>query len=78
MSKKTKTKKTKTPKAYKVEAIITVRKFYTVVAEDESEAISKLAESGIVTAANEDGRDEDYEEDYEVLGLTDTDNPDVD
>lgn len=65
-------------KTFTVEATITVRKQYTVVAADESEAIAKLTESGIVNASNEDDRDEDYEEDFEVLGETETDTPDVD
>jgi hypothetical protein len=65
-------------KTFTVEATITVRKQYTVVAADESEAIEKLTESGIVTAANEDDRDEDYEEEFEVLGESETENPDVD
>jgi len=70
-------KKSKMQKAYEVEVTMTVRKRYTVVADSEEEAVEKLTESGIITPANENGRDEDYEEDYDVGDLVEVAEPDV-
>lgn len=53
---------------YDVQVTITIKKTYIVSAADEDEAEQKLAESGIVSCNAEDGVDEDYEEEYKVLG----------
>lgn len=60
---------------YDVQVIITVKKTYTVKAADEDEAEQKLAESGIVSCNAEDGVDEDYEEEYKVLGKSKSPEP---
>lgn len=68
---------TTTQKAYEVHVTMTVTKTYTVVADSESEAVQKLAESGIVTTANESKRDENYDEEYDVGDLVEVAEPDL-
>ena len=66
-------------KIYIVQVRMTVRKDYTVRAKDEDEAIELLQEAGIVSTSTEAGigADEYYNEDYEVIGISTTEKPDV-
>lgn len=66
-------------KIYTVQVRMTVRKDYTVRAEDEDEAVELLKESGIVSTDTTAGigSDEYYNEDYEVIGISTTEKPDV-
>ncbi len=64
-------------RAYQIEVVMTVKKRYTVVADDQIEAIQKLSESGIVNTTPETDEEEDYDEDYEVLGKVSVEEPDV-
>lgn len=68
-----------TSKIYIVQVRMTVRKDYTVRAKDEDEAIELLQEAGIVSTSTEAGigADEYYNEDYEVIGISTTEKPDV-
>ena len=63
-------------KTYEVQVDFGIRKRYTVVASSEEEAIEKLQESGIVNCICTSIKD-DYEENYEVSGLIEVENPDV-
>ena len=60
----------KKAKVYEVIVTMTVKKKYTVKADSEAEAETKLAESGIVTVVPENDRKESYDEQYEVVGVT--------
>ena len=60
----------KKAKVYEVIVTMTVKKQYTVKADSEAEAETKLAESGIVTVVPENDRKESYDEQYEVIGVT--------
>ena len=60
----------KKAKVYEVIVTMTVKKRYTVKADSEAEAETKLAESGIVTVVPENDRKESYDEQYEVIGVT--------
>ena len=60
----------KKAKVYEVIVTMTVKKKYTVKADSEAEAETKLAESGIVTVVPENDRKESYDEQYEVIGVT--------
>lgn len=66
-------------KIYIVQVRMTVRKDYTVRAEDEDEAVELLMEAGIVSTDTTAGigSDEYYNEDYEVIGISTTEKPDV-
>jgi len=66
-------------KIYIVQVRMTVRKDYTVRAKDEDEAVELLQEAGIVSTSTEAGigADEYYNEDYEVIGISTTEKPDV-
>ena len=66
-------------KIYIVQVRMTVRKDYTVRAEDEDEAVELLMEAGIVSTDTTAGigSDEYYNEDYEVIGTSKTEKPDV-
>jgi hypothetical protein len=64
-------------RAYQIEVVMTVKKRYTVVADDQIEAIQKLSESGIVNTTPETDEEEDYDEEYEVLGKVSVEEPDV-
>lgn len=68
-----------TSKIYIVQVRMTVRKDYTVRAQDEEEAIELLQEAGIVSTDTTAGigSDEYYNEDYEVIGISTTEKPDV-
>ena len=66
-----------TSKIYIVQVRMTVRKDYTVRAQDEDEAIELLQEAGIVSTKAGIGSDEYYNEDYEVIGISTTEKPDV-
>lgn len=68
-----------TSKIYIVQVRMTVRKDYTVRAEDEDEAVELLMEAGIVSTDTTAGigSDEYYNEDYEVIGISTTEKPDV-
>jgi hypothetical protein len=66
-----------TSKIYIVQVRMTVRKDYTVRAKDEDEAIELLQEAGIVSTKAGIGADEYYNEDYEVIGTSKTEKPDV-
>ena len=68
-----------TSKIYIVQVRMTVRKDYTVRAEDEDEAVELLQEAGIVSTDTTAGigSDEYYNEDYEVIGISTTEKPDV-
>jgi hypothetical protein len=65
-------------KAFEIEVVMTVKKRYTVVADDEDEAVQKLCDSGIVNTTPETDVGEDYEEQYEVLGKVSVEEPDLD
>lgn len=66
-------------KIYVVQVRMTVIKDYTVRAKDEDEAVELLQEAGIVSTEAGIGSDEDYNEDYEVIGTSSkTEKPDVD
>ena len=66
-------------KIYIVQVRMTVRKDYTVRAKDEDEAVELLQEAGIVSTDTTAGigSDEYYNEDYEVIGISTTEKPDV-
>lgn len=66
-------------KIYTVQVRMTVRKDYTVRAEDEDRAVELLMESGIVSTnvTAGIGSDEYYNEDYEVIGISTAEKPDV-
>ena len=68
-----------TSKIYIVQVRMTVRKDYTVRAQDEDEAIELLQEACIVSTDTTAGigSDEYYNEDYEVIGISTTEKPDV-
>ena len=68
-----------TSKIYIVQVRMTVRKDYTVRAQDEEVAIELLQEAGIVSTDTTAGigSDEYYNEDYEVIGISTTEKPDV-
>ena len=66
-----------TSKIYIVQVRMTVRKDYTVRAKDEDEAVELLQEAGIVSTEAGTGADEYYNEDYEVIGTSTTEKPDV-
>jgi hypothetical protein len=53
---------------YDVQVTITIKKTYTVKADNKDEAVEKLAESGVVSSTAENGVPEDYDEEYNVLG----------
>lgn len=66
-------------KIYIVQVRMTVVKDYTVRAQDEDEAVELLQEAGIVSTDTTAGigSDEYYNEDYEVIGISTTEKPDV-
>jgi len=64
-----------TSKIFTIQVAITIRKDYTVRAKDEDEAITLLKEACIVST--ECTTDEYYNEDYEVIGTSTTEKPDV-
>ena len=68
-----------TSKIYIVQVRMTVVKDYTVRAQDEDEAVELLQEAGIVSTDTTAGigSDEYYNEDYEVIGISTTEKPDV-
>ena len=62
--------------AYEIEVTFTIKKRYTVVAKDESEAVEKLTESGVASYIC-DTADEYYNEDYDVRRKVEVKEPDV-
>jgi hypothetical protein len=66
-----------TSKIFTIQVKITVRKDYTVRATDEDEAIKLLQKAGIVSSDYERDREQYYNEDYEVIGTSETKKPDV-
>lgn len=64
-------------KTYTIRATMVVKKDYKVVAESEEQALELLTESGIVNPRSED-REEEYNEELDVIGSDDEIDPDAD
>ena len=62
-------------KMHKIKVTMTTTKTYNVEAENPEEANQKLMESGIVNPFNEEQRDEDYDEEYELIETKDKYDP---
>jgi hypothetical protein len=79
LPKKFELEKSMSSKIYIVQVRMTVRKDYTVRAKDEDEAVELLQEAGIVSTSTyaSAGANEYYNEDYEVIGISTTEKPDV-
>ena len=77
MIKKKTSKKKKSGEVFEVRVTMIIHKSYYVEAKDGEEAIEKLTDSGIVSSTSEEGRDEVYEDEYNICDVGVNREPDI-